>query len=218
MPGTHRVGFLATCALLLITASAKAAPIYYVFTATGNGSVGGSGGQNAYGSVSFTPDTGGTPFSSFTITVAADNSAVTGNATTDFSNNATATTFSAGTLSGTFTLPSRVTESTTNTTMIFGENQPSPVFFVAEGLSASLFATYDLTTATALTPGTASVIPQIFSTSAGDLEIDTISSISFQAFTPEPGSAALLGAAAMMAARRRRVFDRPRRLSPILAG
>ncbi|HXP32349.1 MAG TPA: PEP-CTERM sorting domain-containing protein [Stellaceae bacterium] len=178
---------------LAVAGGAEAGPIDYIFTGTATGSLGGSGGNNASSGVPFVADTGGTSFTAFTVTLVADTAAVTGSVPLGFSNDAITATFAAGALTATFTLPSRVTENTSADIIIFGENQPSPVFFVAEGLSNATFGTYDLATALSLTTGTVSFSPQIFSTSAGDLEFDSISSMSFQAIVPEPATLALFG-------------------------
>src|ERR1700683_3601941 len=191
---------IVTALALLIGGAAEATPITYTFIGTGTGSVGGTGGNNASGGTAFVADTGGTSFTTFTVTLTADTSTVTGSGLS--SNAATTTTFVAGATTGTVDMSSFVVENTGVPSMAFDELVPAPVFDVGEALVASPFATYNLASSLSLTPDTSlSVGPSIYATSAGNLEFDTITSLSFEAVTqstaavPEPASMALLGSA-----------------------
>jgi len=187
-----RVGLIMACAVVSFGGAAGAEPITYIFTGTGTGSLGGTGGSNP--PPSFMMGSGGTGFTNFTVTAVGDTSTVT-NSGGEFTNSAITVTFDAGALTAIFTGTNSVVDNTAAPGFIgFAQLQPFPVIVVVEALTNSVFETYDLTTPLSSTSGGLSTAPAIFFTSAGDLEFDTITSLSFQA-VPEPASLVLFGTA-----------------------
>jgi hypothetical protein len=171
---------LATVLSLSLGGIAEASPIEYIFTGDGTG------------------DLNGTSFDgSFTVTFDADTAGISLSGG-EYSNDGTAT-FSAGALTATFT--GNIDEVLDNTAtpgyVGFAQVLFPPLSVSVEAITGSPFETYDLATALSLTAGTISPpTDATFETSAGNLDFDDISSMSFQADTvPEPASLALLGSA-----------------------
>ena len=179
--GRLRTAILAGAAVLAFGAAAQAATITYTFEGVGQGDLNGA---------AFNGD--------FTVTLVGDTTTVT-TGVGQLINDATSASFSSGALSATLTgLGNSVrvnTDPTIFPALIFGQTQPAPTFFVAEGTVNPVFGAYDLASNLALTSGSVTAIPQTFLTSSGDLDFTNISALSFEAVVagvPEPGSWALM--------------------------
>jgi hypothetical protein len=174
-----KIGLLAGCAALLFASAAEATPIDYIFTGTGSGTVNGSEFSRA----------------SFTITAVADTSGITSGGG-EFRNTPITVTFTEG--SQTATLIDLVIIDNTAAPGFIGFGNTLPPFD-AEALENTVFETYGLNAALALTTGTLSVAPGTFETTVGILTFTGISALSFQATVPssvpEPASLAILGTA-----------------------
>ena len=171
-------GSIAALLALSLGGAAQAAPIQYIFTGVGTGTL------------------NGTAFSgSFTVTETGDTTGVVGPIGGEFTNVASTATFVAGALTATLT-------GTTNEVL---DNTTAPGFvgfaqFPAIAVEATInaaFETYDLTTALPLTIGTPStpINSTPYATSAGDLIFTDITALNFRAVVPEPASLALMGMA-----------------------
>jgi hypothetical protein len=192
----RRIAVLAAIAasFVLHTSIANAVPIDYIFTGTASGNFAGTNFNGAF-RVDLFGDT---------------NDVVTGSPSTVSPTSATVT---IGAQNATLanTVVSVNTGNLAFPRIIFGQSQPSPVFFVAEGAENAAYASYDLTTAFALTAGTPEFISQTFLTSIGDLTFTGANSVSFEAVisgTPLPGALPLfasgLGAFGLIGWRRKR--------------
>jgi hypothetical protein len=174
-----KIGLLAGCAALLFASAAEATPIDYIFTGTGSGTVNGSEFSRA----------------SFTITAVADTSGITSGGG-EFRNTPITVTFTAGSQTATL-IDLVIIDNTAAPGFIGFGNTLTP--FDAEALENTVFETYGLNTALALTTGTLSVAPGTFETTVGTLTFTGISALSFQATVPssvpEPASLAILGTA-----------------------
>jgi hypothetical protein len=167
---------------LSIGRPAHAALIDYTFSGTFDGSLNGVGYSDQ----------------NFTITLVGDTSNVTFGGG-EYSNTASAATFTVGGTQGTLTGTSNEIVSNpsfSSGTIIFGQAQPGPAF-VAEGGTG--FGTYDLTTAYLLTlaSGVSQTMGSTYLTSLGNLVFNNITSVSFQASlipTPLPSTLPLLAA------------------------
>ncbi len=159
--------------------AAQAATIDYIFTGTGTGSLNGT---------AFNGD--------FTVTVVSDTTTAADIGGGELQNIGTAT-FVTG--STTATLTGDVNSIVENTGspgyMSFAQITSSPFNVAVEALTNSVFETYDLTTALPLTSGGLSVAAATYYTSAGDLNFNTITALSFQATVagvPEPSTWAMM--------------------------
>ena len=169
-------GAISALLALSLGGAVQAAPIEYIFTGTGTGTLNGTGFSG-----------------SFTVTEVGDTTGVTGPSGGEFTNVASTATFVAGALTATLT-------GTTNEVI---DNTAAPGFIAFAQLPAvsveatenAAFETYDLTTPLPLTIGTPSVAPATYSTSVGDLIFTDITALDFQAVVPEPASLALMGTA-----------------------
>jgi hypothetical protein len=185
----------AVAALFVLPASiANAVPIEYIFTGTASGNFAGTDFNGA-----------------FKVELFADTTNVLVGAPSVVSPTSAIVTIGAQTATLSNTLVAVNTGDAAFPRIIFGQSQPSPVFFVAEGAENAAYASYDLTTAFALTAGTPEFIPQTFLTSIGDLTFRGADSISFEAVisgTPLPGALPLfasgLGAFGLIGWRRKR--------------
>lgn len=176
------VGAAALSAAVMLGAIARAAPIDYIFTGTGSGTLNG---------VSFS---GG-----FSVNEIGDTTTVDTSDPTFFRNNASSAVFASGALTAALTGNFNqviLNKDPAFPRIGFGQGQPAPVFFVAEATSNFAFAPYDLASAFPLTSGTPSFATQTYLTSGGDLTFTSISALSFEATTPgavpEPSTWALL--------------------------
>jgi hypothetical protein len=171
-------GAISALLALSLGGAVQAAPIEYIFTGTGTGTLNGTGFSG-----------------SFTVTEVGDTTGVTGPSGGEFTNVASTATFVAGALTATLT-------GTTNEVI---DNTAAPGFIgflqlpavAIEATTNAAFETYDLTTALPLTIGAPStpINSTPFSTSAGDLIFTDITALDFQAVVPEPASLALMGTA-----------------------
>jgi hypothetical protein len=193
---------------LLVGGVAQASPITYIFSGTGSGKVGGTGGTNG---PPFAGDAGGSTFSgSFTLTLVGDTSTALFSGGEWF--NSVSSAIFTGAVAGTLTSPAELIDNPAAGGFLgFAEFSPTPPGLAVEAMTGSTFVTYDLQTALPLTAGGVSFIPQIYTTSAGHVEFDSISSLSFQANTappavPEPATLSLtaLGLTGALARFRRR--------------
>jgi PEP-CTERM motif len=173
-----RVGLLAGCAALLFGAAAQAEPIDYIFTGTGSGTL------------------NGTAFTSFTVTEVGDTSTVIDGGGGEFTSVPSTATFVSGSLTATLTRPKQVDDIGALSAINF--IQPESGGGV-DGVNP-VFQSYNLATAlplTSLMDPSSDTAP--FTTSAGDLDFNTFTSLNFQAeipaAVPEPTSLVLLGTA-----------------------
>ena len=171
-------GGIAALLAFSLGGAAQAAPITYIFTGTGTGTLNGVG---------FT--------GSFTVTEVGDTTVVAGPFGGEFTNVASSATFVAGGLTATLTGTTNEVLDNTNAPGFVGFAQ-LPAIAVEATINAA-FETYDLTTALPLTIGTPStpINSTPYSTSAGDLIFTDITALNFQAVVPEPASLALMGTA-----------------------
>jgi hypothetical protein len=147
----------------------------------------------------------GSDFTTFTVTEVGSTSSVSGPSGGEYTN-ATSATFSSGPLTATLTGTNEVLDNT---------NSPGYVGFAqfpevsVEATINSVFQSYNLATALALTTGTPNVAADTYTTSAGNLVFGDITALNFEAtVTPLPAALPLfaggLGLMALIANRRKR--------------
>jgi PEP-CTERM motif len=163
---------LAACAVSLLSAAANAAPIEYIFTGTGTGTLGDHTFDGA-----------------FTVSLLADTSTVTSGG--GELRNTGSMSFMSGFLGA--GIPDDVLIENTASPGFMGFSQ-NIAPFPDESLTATIFETYNLMTALPLTSGGLSVAPATFLTGGGDLTFETITSLSFTAIggVPEPSTWAMM--------------------------
>jgi PEP-CTERM motif len=194
--GGRRFHALALAAGISVAAvGARAAPITYIFTGTGTGAL------------------DGTSFTSFTVDLIGDTSNITSGGGENFNTSSLAT-VTAGGVSDTLTGGGNdvVLNSTTFPAVGFGQTQPAPIFAVVEAVANPVFTTYNLATSFPLTGGTVSSEVASYITASGTFDVQTITSLNFQAISgvPEPATWALLlmgfgGVGAALRSRRVRI-------------
>ncbi len=161
--------FAAILALALGAAqSAQAATIDYIFSGTFTGSLGATNYTGQSFSVDLTGDTNNVTFGGG-----------------EYANVASAATFTIGSTTGNLLGNFNdvvLNPSFSSGTVIFGQAQTLPPFFVGEGLSNSGLATYNLAFAFASVTGPLSLTADsVYQTSLGDLTFNDISALSFEA-------------------------------------
>jgi hypothetical protein len=176
-----RLVLASAVAAFIMSGSAMAAPITYIFSGTGSGSLDGAS------------------FSSFTLTLAGDTSNITSGGGEYNNIVGTATVSTNG---GTDTLAGLVNEVVVNTSVDpafigFEQIQSTPPYAVAEALVTNALASYDLSTAVPVTTGSLSFSPSTYDTTNGTLVLNSLASLSFQATSgvsaaPEPSTWALM--------------------------
>jgi hypothetical protein len=175
---------------LAVTGQAKAAPIDYIFNGMGTGDLNGAAFSGNF-NVTYIGDTTGV--FDFGGGILANNTPI-------------GSFFSTSTLNASFSsgISLRLNTDPAGPIVFFGQNQPAPVNFVAEGTGSSSLASYDLKTDFPLTIGTPSFSNQSFQTTLGNLTFSSISALSFQAIrtgdvasTPLPDALPMFAAALM---------------------
>jgi PEP-CTERM motif len=179
---TFSVVIAAALAFSALAGASQAAPITYIFSGVGSGSLDGTAFTDA----------------DFTVTLVGDTGDVTSGGG-ELMNDATSAIFTLGAQSATLTGVGNDVVLDTSPSfpiIVFGQSQSAAPFGVAEGLSNSAFPSYNLASAFPLTSGAPAfdAKPQVFETSDGALEFDSASSMSFQAITaaPEPATWTLM--------------------------